>query len=196
MRRGSSGVRAADGAAVGIGFITWHLARHPDRLQVALARKPVAVMLSFGDPTPFVPPIRAAGARLILQVQTLADARAAAALGADVVVAQGAEAGGHGAKRGRCRSCRRWSMRSPRRRSPPPAGSPMAGAWPRSCSALRACSSGRASTPPGGARPRRGQGSSGRGRGRRDRPDHGVRSGAGLRLAGSLHRACAAEPAV
>ena len=56
-------------------------------------------MLSFGDPAPFVPPIRAAGARLILQVQTLADARAAAALGADVVVAQGAEAGGHGAKR-------------------------------------------------------------------------------------------------
>jgi nitronate monooxygenase len=91
---------AADGAPVGIGFITWHLARHPDRLQAALARRPVAVMLSFGDPTPFVTPIRAAGARLILQVQTLAEARAAAALGADVVVAQGAEAGGHGAKRG------------------------------------------------------------------------------------------------
>lgn len=90
---------AAEGAAVGIGFITWHLARHPDRLRVALARKPVAVMLSFGDPAPFVPAIRAAGARLILQVQTLADARAAAALGAEVVVAQGAEAGGHGAKR-------------------------------------------------------------------------------------------------
>lgn len=90
---------AADGVAVGIGFITWHLALHPDRLRVALARKPVAVMLSFGDAAPFVPAIRAAGARLILQVQTLADARAAAALGADVVVAQGAEAGGHGARR-------------------------------------------------------------------------------------------------
>ncbi|HLT02975.1 MAG TPA: nitronate monooxygenase [Geminicoccaceae bacterium] len=89
----------ADGAPVGIGFITWHLARHPDRLRVALARKPVAVMLSFGDPAPFVPEIRAAGARLILQVQSLADARAAAALGADVVVAQGTEAGGHGARR-------------------------------------------------------------------------------------------------
>jgi nitronate monooxygenase len=91
---------AADGAPVGIGFITWHLARDPDRLRVALARKPVAVMLSFGDPAPFVAPIRAAGAGLILQVQSLADARAAAALGADVVVAQGAEAGGHGARRG------------------------------------------------------------------------------------------------
>jgi nitronate monooxygenase len=91
---------AAQGAPVGIGFITWYLRRDPDRLRVALARKPVAVMLSFGDPEPFIAPIRAAGAKLILQVQTLADARAAAALGADVVVAQGAEAGGHGAKRG------------------------------------------------------------------------------------------------
>jgi nitronate monooxygenase len=91
---------AAAGAPIGIGFITWHLARHPDRLRAALAHKPVAVMLSFGDPAPFVQAVRAAGAKLILQVQTLADARAAAALGADVVVAQGAEAGGHGATRG------------------------------------------------------------------------------------------------
>jgi nitronate monooxygenase len=68
-------------------------------LRAALARKPTAVMLSFGDPAPFVPAIRDAGARLILQVQTLADARAAAALGADVVVAQGSEAGGHGSGR-------------------------------------------------------------------------------------------------
>jgi nitronate monooxygenase len=90
---------AADGVPVGIGFITWHLARHPDRLRAALAQKPVAVMLSFGDPAPFVGAIRAAGAKLIVQVQTLADARSAAALGADIVVAQGAEAGGHGAKR-------------------------------------------------------------------------------------------------
>lgn len=90
---------AADGLPVGIGFITWHLARHPERLRAALAHKPVAIMLSFGDPAPFVPSIQAAGAKLVLQVQTLANARAAAALGADVVIAQGAEAGGHGAKR-------------------------------------------------------------------------------------------------
>jgi nitronate monooxygenase len=90
---------AAGDVPIGIGFITWHLARHPERLRVALAHRPVAVMLSFGDATPFVTAIRDAGARLILQVQTLADVRAAAALGADIVVAQGAEAGGHGAKR-------------------------------------------------------------------------------------------------
>jgi nitronate monooxygenase len=91
---------AAAGVPVGIGFITWHLARHPERLRAALAHRPVAVMLSFGDPAPFVPAVRAAGAKLILQVQTLGDARSGAALGADVVVAQGAEAGGHGAQRG------------------------------------------------------------------------------------------------
>ncbi|MGQ0665295.1 MAG: NAD(P)H-dependent flavin oxidoreductase [Pseudomonadota bacterium] len=90
---------AAEGARVGIGFITWDLANNPGRLDAALTRRPAAVMLSFGDPTPFLAPIKRAGAKLILQVQTLADARAAARLGADVVVAQGTEAGGHGAAR-------------------------------------------------------------------------------------------------
>lgn len=88
---------AAGNTHVGIGFITWDLARSPRRLDVALERKPSAVMLSFGDAGPFVRKIKDAGARLILQVQTLAMAREAAKLGADVVVAQGIEAGGHGA---------------------------------------------------------------------------------------------------
>ncbi|GIK96459.1 MAG: 2-nitropropane dioxygenase [Alphaproteobacteria bacterium] len=91
---------AAGNARVGIGFITWDLARNPRRLTAALERRPAAVMLSFGDATPFVDEIRDAGARLIMQVQTLADARRAAELGADLIVAQGGEAGGHGASRG------------------------------------------------------------------------------------------------
>ena len=53
-------------------------------------------MLSFGDPHPFAPTIRAAGARLICQVQTIAQAREALQDEADVIVAQGTEAGGHG----------------------------------------------------------------------------------------------------
>src|SRR5262245_47389261 len=52
-----------------IGFITWSLAKRPDLLDIALAAKPHAVMLSFGDPKPFAPRIREAGARLICQVQ-------------------------------------------------------------------------------------------------------------------------------
>ena len=83
----------------GVGFQSW--AVDVGTVEHALAHGPRAVMLSFGDPTPFVPSIRRAGAALILQVTDLAEATQAAALGADVIVAQGTEAGGHGARRGR-----------------------------------------------------------------------------------------------
>jgi nitronate monooxygenase len=90
---------AAGVERVGVGFITWDLAKDPSRLESALARSPAAVMLSFGDPAPFVDAVRRAGAKLVLQVQTVKAAKDAAKLGADVVVAQGTEAGGHGADR-------------------------------------------------------------------------------------------------
>lgn len=81
---------------VGVGFITWSLARQPDLLDLALGRSPPAVWLSFGDARPFAERIKAKGAALVLQVQTVAAAREAKMLGADVIVAQGTEAGGHG----------------------------------------------------------------------------------------------------
>lgn len=84
----------------GIGFITWCLARQPQLLEQALAIRPHAVWLSFGDPAPFVDKIKAAGALLICQVQTEAMAKDAVMKGADIIVAQGTEAGGHGASRG------------------------------------------------------------------------------------------------
>src|SRR5262245_62466336 len=65
----------------------------------ALDHKPAAVMLSFGDARPFVAAIRNAGAALISQVQTVAQAMEAVDIGSDIVVAQGTEAGGHGASR-------------------------------------------------------------------------------------------------
>ena len=86
----------AGNARVGCGFITWSLAKHPHVLDRALARRPAAVMLSFGDPRPFAPAIRTAGAILICQVQTVSQACEAVEAGADVIVAQGTEAGGHG----------------------------------------------------------------------------------------------------
>ena len=64
-----------------------------------LARKPRAIFLSFGNPQPFAARIKAAGAKLICQVQTRRDAEQAIDCGADVVVAQGSEAGGHGERR-------------------------------------------------------------------------------------------------
>jgi nitronate monooxygenase len=90
----------AGDARVGVGFITWDLVRSPERLNAALAFGPAAVMLSFGDATPFVSAIRKRGARLFLQVQSLAAAEAAAVLEPDLIVAQGTEAGGHGGARG------------------------------------------------------------------------------------------------
>ena len=90
---------AAGNARVGCGFITWSLANKPELLDLALRNRPVAVMLSFGDPSPFVAKIKDAGAKLICQVQSLVRPRMPAASGADILVAQGTEAGGHGAMR-------------------------------------------------------------------------------------------------
>jgi nitronate monooxygenase len=90
----------AGGARVGVGFITWSLRKSPSLLTDVLRHRPAAVMLSFGDPRPFVEEIRAAGATLICQCQDMEHVADALDAGADVVVAQGAEAGGHGALRG------------------------------------------------------------------------------------------------
>ncbi|PPQ16936.1 2-nitropropane dioxygenase [Bradyrhizobium sp. AC87j1] len=86
-------------APFGIGFITWSLAKRPELLDIALSAKPSAIMLSFGDPAPFATKIKSAGARLICQVQDEAMARQALEAGADILIAQGTEAGGHGASR-------------------------------------------------------------------------------------------------
>jgi nitronate monooxygenase len=85
----------AGNTRVGIGFILWALDRNPAALDVALDARPAAVMLSFGDPTPFTSRIKNAGLTIICQVQTLAQAKEAAAAGADVIIAQGRDAGGH-----------------------------------------------------------------------------------------------------
>jgi nitronate monooxygenase len=86
----------AQGARVGVGFITWSLARNPGLLDIALARRPATVMLSFGDPTEFADRVHRADVPLTVQVQTLEQARRAVEVGADIIVAQGGEAGGHG----------------------------------------------------------------------------------------------------
>ncbi|MFD1933206.1 NAD(P)H-dependent flavin oxidoreductase [Nonomuraea mangrovi] len=83
----------------GVGFQSWAI--DGDAIERALEYGPRAVMLSFGDPSPFTERIRQAGAALILQVTDLEEARQAVDLGADVIVAQGTESGGHGARRGR-----------------------------------------------------------------------------------------------
>lgn len=84
---------------VGCGFITWALAKQPDLLTRTLARKPRAIFLSFGNPEPFAQEIHDAGVPLICQIQTRRDAEHAIRCGAQMIVAQGSEAGGHGESR-------------------------------------------------------------------------------------------------
>lgn len=86
-------------APFGIGFITWSLAKRPELLDIALAARPRAIMLSFGDPQPFASRVKAADALLICQVQDEGMAKQALDAGADILIAQGSEAGGHGASR-------------------------------------------------------------------------------------------------
>lgn len=91
--------REAGNTRVGGGFITWSLAQAPHLLDTMLAHKPYAMFLSFGDPRPFAAPIKSAGALLICQVQSRSDCIEALEAGAEIIVAQGTEAGGHGARR-------------------------------------------------------------------------------------------------
>jgi NAD(P)H-dependent flavin oxidoreductase YrpB (nitropropane dioxygenase family) len=92
---------AAGDQHVGVGFITWSLRKSPSLLTDALKHRPTAVMLSFGDPRPFVDDIRDAGTVMICQCQNMEHVQDAVDVGAEIVVAQGAEAGGHGALRTR-----------------------------------------------------------------------------------------------
>lgn len=81
----------------GIGFITWCLTGV--LLKESLAREPDVVMLSFGNPEPWIDQCHAAGASVFVQVQSVRAAQQAVRAGADVIVAQGSEAGGHGGGR-------------------------------------------------------------------------------------------------
>ena len=83
-------------ANVGAGFIAWTLPEVPGLLERALARFPKAMMLSFTDPKPYARTIKDAGVPFFCQVHTIEHAKRAIEVGADVIVAQGTEAGGHG----------------------------------------------------------------------------------------------------
>ena len=82
---------------LGCGFITWKLDESTEALDWVLTQKPCAIMLSFGDPRPYAERIAKSGAALICQVQRFDQVPLALEAGAEVIVAQGGEAGGHGA---------------------------------------------------------------------------------------------------
>jgi nitronate monooxygenase len=78
-----------------VGFITAFLPGAADLFDAALHERPDAIALSFSDPGDWGRRVKDAGLHLICQVQTFADVDLALAAGADVLVAQGTEAGGH-----------------------------------------------------------------------------------------------------
>ena len=82
---------------IGCGFIVWKLDEDASALDWVLERRPRAIMLSFGDPRPYAQRIAQSGAELLFQVQRMEQVPMALEAGASVIIAQGGEAGGHGA---------------------------------------------------------------------------------------------------
>jgi nitronate monooxygenase len=88
-------VRARTDRPFGIGFISDFIPFAEPLFEATLAERPALVALSFGDPRPWVERCRGAGIPVMCQVQTRAHADLAVEAGADLLVAQGTEAGGH-----------------------------------------------------------------------------------------------------
>jgi nitronate monooxygenase len=88
-------VRATTDRPFGVGFITPFIPALAKNFDVAIEERVPAVVFSFSDPLPYLPRAKDAGAIAICQVQTLEGAKQAVDAGADVLIAQGNEAGGH-----------------------------------------------------------------------------------------------------
>jgi nitronate monooxygenase/enoyl-[acyl-carrier protein] reductase II len=84
-----------------VNFTKPWLQLRPDCLDIALAAGPRAISVSQGLPGELVGRIHDAGVLVLTQVQTVDQARLAADEGADIIIAQGAEAGGLGGFGGR-----------------------------------------------------------------------------------------------
>ena len=66
-----------------------------DHVNVCLEERIPILSFFWGDPSPYVGPAHAAGVKVFHQVGSVLDAERAAAAGVDIIIAQGAEAGGH-----------------------------------------------------------------------------------------------------
>ena len=80
----------------GIGLIGWRVRDEPEMLETALAAEPALLSVSFGDDWSWVVRAHDAGCATATQVPDLSSARRAVDAGVQVLVARGAEGGGHG----------------------------------------------------------------------------------------------------
>ncbi|MGI5218719.1 NAD(P)H-dependent flavin oxidoreductase [Nocardia sp. CA-290969] len=80
----------------GIGLVDWVLARESGLLDTALAARPALISIGFTDDFDWVNRLHRHGVAAATQVYDAEQARRAADAGVDVLVARGAEGGGHG----------------------------------------------------------------------------------------------------
>lgn len=85
-----------NGAPFGIGLVHWVAQDRPDLFDVAVAAQPALLGVSFGEDWEWVRRAHDAGLTVTTQVATVDAARRAVDAGVDVLVARGAEGGGHG----------------------------------------------------------------------------------------------------
>lgn len=76
-------------------LVNFALAFPPNSLNAALEAGARIVAFSWGDPQPYLSVVRQAGAKWGVQVTNVAGAKRAVELGADFLICQGVEAGGH-----------------------------------------------------------------------------------------------------
>jgi len=80
----------------GIGLLDWAMVRDPALLEAAVAAAPSLISVSFGDDWSWAGRVREAGIVPATQIFDVAQARRAAEAGVELLVARGAEGGGHG----------------------------------------------------------------------------------------------------
>ncbi len=95
LREQIAHVRSRTDRAFGLGFITQLIETNTTNFEIALEERVPVFVFSFADPGPWLPRAKDAGAVTICQVQSLELARQSVDAGADVLLAQGNEAGGH-----------------------------------------------------------------------------------------------------
>jgi nitronate monooxygenase len=88
-------IRAQTHRPFAVGFINHLIPQLPENFETALSLRPPVVAFSFSNPQPWIGRARESGAVTMCQVQTLELAEEAVAAGAQILVAQGNEAGGH-----------------------------------------------------------------------------------------------------
>ena len=95
FRQQIAAIRSQTDRPFGVGFITQLIDANPGNFEIALAERVPVIIFSFTDPRPWLARARDAGATTVCQVQSSELARLAVDAGADILLAQGNEAGGH-----------------------------------------------------------------------------------------------------